>query len=311
MMFQSTFYLIYGYVRPLLKWLLHTFTRLSELQRICYGHPEGSVRTKGVEQSLRLSRQPAIKHMIIFMDQRMEEEFSSKEMSDYLVPKAVQAIVTVKKIDPKIHPDFRPLLRGCVETIWGYQRLYHIVERLRCTQFDNTNLDHERKLLRLWELLCPSDRLESRITKQWQDIGFQVKKCNIYVCKLHTIFCLRETTQKPISVEWECSVSTTCYTSPKSTTELPAMSSPTHGIPITATPLPLSASISPRWRIRFTNRAPRRPTSSTDLANAPASMRSISFTVIWFMSSIDIGWNASRAASWTFRLSIGSSRRTC
>lgn len=175
-MFQSTFYLIYGYVRPLLKWLLHTFTRLSELQRICYGHPEGAIRTKGVEQSLRLSRQPTIKHMIIFMDQRMEEELSNKEMSDYLVPKAVQAIVTVKKIDPKIHPDFRPLLRGCVESIWGYQRLYHNVERLRCTQFDSSNLDHERRLLRLWELLCPSDRLEARITKQWQDIGFQVRR---------------------------------------------------------------------------------------------------------------------------------------
>lgn len=173
-MFQSTFYLIYGYCRPLLKWLLHTFTRLSELQRICYGTTEGSERTKGVEQSLRLSRQPPIKHMIIYMDQRVEDEFSANELSDHLVPKLVHAIVLAKKVDNRVHPDFRPKIRGCVEAIWGYQRLYHIVERLRCTQYDCSNMDHERKLFRLWELLCPGQPLEARVTKQWQDIGFQV-----------------------------------------------------------------------------------------------------------------------------------------
>lgn len=204
-MFQA----IFAYLRPLLKWLLHTFTRLSELQRICYGQPEGAVRTKGVEQSLRLSRQPTIKHMLIYLDQRMEDEFSSKEMSDQLVPKAVQAIVTVKRIDSKIHPDFRPLLRNCVESIWGYQRLYHIVERLRCTQYDCSNLEHERKLLRLWELLCPGNSLETRITKQWQDIGFQVLEqyiiSNSYENLTFSNYSTsRATTQKQTSAAWAC-----------------------------------------------------------------------------------------------------------
>ncbi|CAO3565022.1 unnamed protein product [Mortierella alpina] len=43
------------------------------------------------------------------------------------------------------------------------------------TKYDSTNPTHERKLLLLWDLLCPQEKLSARYTKQWTEIGFQGK----------------------------------------------------------------------------------------------------------------------------------------
>ena len=57
--------------------------------------------------------------------------------------------------------------------IWGYQRLVREVEHLRSVPYDPNNLEHERGLLQLWSLLQPGVPLLTRVTKQWQNIGFQ------------------------------------------------------------------------------------------------------------------------------------------
>ena len=64
-------------------------------------------------------------------------------------------------------------LRGCLRQIWNYQRLVREVEALREVRYDDENLEHERGLLQLWSLLQPGVPLETRKSKQWQDIGFQ------------------------------------------------------------------------------------------------------------------------------------------
>lgn len=174
-MFYNLTNIIYLYLRPFIKWFLHRFTRLSELQRICYGHPEGTPRTKGVEMSLNLSRTPSIIYMIKNLNNVVQDDLSERTFRERVVYSAVENVVTCKKIDTKIHPDFGPLFRCCVEQIWGYKRLFHTVEMIRITSFDSDNWSHEEKLLELWNLLMPTDRLEQRITKQWQHIGFQVK----------------------------------------------------------------------------------------------------------------------------------------
>lgn len=173
-MFYNLTNLIYLYLRPLIKWFLHRFTRLCELQRICYGQPEGASRTKGVEMSLNLSRTPSIIYMIKNLNNVIQDDINEIVFKQRVVYSAVQNVVSCKKIDMKIHPDFGRLFRGCVEQIWGYKRLYHAVEMIRNTPYDSEDWSHEEKLLELWNLLMPHDRLEQRITKQWQDIGFQV-----------------------------------------------------------------------------------------------------------------------------------------
>lgn len=102
-------------------------------------------------------------------------EHCSDEEFGLLPARGIAAIMYAKKIKPKIHPDFPKLLGKSIEQIWGYRRLMHVVERLREEQYDAEDQRHEEKLLELWKLLMPEVPLESRVTKQWQDIGFQVR----------------------------------------------------------------------------------------------------------------------------------------
>lgn len=169
----SIFSFFYTYARPFIKWFLRQFTCLCELQRICYGFESGSKRKKGVEESLALSRKPQIKEIVNQLNDSVTRKMNTAEFQDYLVPFAVATIMKVKRVKQKIHPDFGPSLGVCIETIWSYRRLCADIEDIRRIQFDNTNADHENKLLKLWRLLMPTQPLDKRVTKQWQDIGFQ------------------------------------------------------------------------------------------------------------------------------------------
>ncbi|CAJ0958587.1 unnamed protein product [Ranitomeya imitator] len=64
-------------------------------------------------------------------------------------------------------------LRICLLQISGYKKLYLDVESVRKQPYDADNPQHEQQLLELWDLLMPHEKLKSRITKQWGDIGFQ------------------------------------------------------------------------------------------------------------------------------------------
>lgn len=167
------FSLLYAYARPIIKWFLRRFTRLCELQRICYGSENGSKRKKEVEQSLSLSRKPKIKELISQLDNSITNKITVADFQNQLVPHVVTTILKVKRVKPKIHPDFGPTLGACIESIWSYRRLCNDVEDIRKISFDNRDTDHENKLLKLWRLLKPEEQLEKRVSKQWQDIGFQ------------------------------------------------------------------------------------------------------------------------------------------
>lgn len=169
----SLWILISYYLRPIVKWFLRKTTGLCELQRICYGNIKGAPRTKGVEQSLMLSRTPKIKQLLVHMnnlsnnlDYRGDNE---KGITNY----AVNMVIIVKKINPRIHPQFIDNISTCIKHIWGYRQLLVEVEAMRRTIYDADNLEHERKLYDLWENLMPDEPLELRVTKQWQEIGFQ------------------------------------------------------------------------------------------------------------------------------------------
>lgn len=175
--------LIFVYIRPFIKWFLHTFTRLSELQRICYGARPGASRTRQVERSLYLSQQPEIKQLLRELDEAAE--YCNDEELLQFPSKAVAVVQRAKHIKSRIHPDFAALFGTCCLHIWSYKHLMHEVERLRSEAYDSENLEHEQKVLELWKLLMPEQTLKGRITKQWQEIGFQVRiygvtKCNLF-----------------------------------------------------------------------------------------------------------------------------------
>lgn len=161
------------YLRPIYKWFLRKTTGLCELQRICYGEVNGAPRVKGVEQSLHQSKSVQIKQLIIHLNDVCDNRRFTGANERELLRGAVDTVLLVKKINPRIHYQFVKSFGKCIEQIWGYRQLVSDVENLRKTNFDSSNEEHETKLQRLWKNLMPHEKLEGRITKQWQDIGFQ------------------------------------------------------------------------------------------------------------------------------------------
>jgi len=167
----------YTYCRPIVKWFLRVTTRLSELQRICYGQSPGAQRTTEVEIALELSRCLAIREAM----RNLDDCVTGASVADINKMKPnpfnllIEAILHAKKIKRQLHIQFVHSFRGCSEQIWGYKRLLRCVEVLKATPYDDSNPDHEAKLMSLWAGLQPDNPLTERLTKQWQEIGFQGK----------------------------------------------------------------------------------------------------------------------------------------
>lgn len=172
-MYTYIWLLISYCLRPIYKWFLRKTTGLCELQRICYGEVNGAPRIKGVERSLSLSRSAQIKGLVKHMDDVCDNRRFTGANERNLLQGAVRTVLIVKKINPQVHSQFVKSFGKCVEQIWGYKQLVADVEYLRRTSFDSSNEEHERKLQGLWDKLMPNERLEGRITKRWQEIGFQ------------------------------------------------------------------------------------------------------------------------------------------
>ncbi|XP_052866186.1 ELMO domain-containing protein 2 [Anopheles cruzii] len=173
-MIFRVFSFFYFLSRPLLKWFLHRFTNLCELQRICYGCPPGATRTKRVQMSLELSKKLSIKKMLHELDDLVATDEDDETLRRHVQRRSVSCVLQAKKINPKVHVDFARSFDACTQKIWGYKRLYFTVERLRATQYDSEEPEHEVKLLALWKLLVGDEmELTGRISDQWQHIGFQ------------------------------------------------------------------------------------------------------------------------------------------
>lgn len=82
-------------------------------------------------------------------------------------------VITCKRINPRINAPFVKSFSRCLEHVWGYKELTREVVLLSKTTYDSEDEQHEVKLLRLWNLLMPNTPLQSRVSDQWQEIGFQ------------------------------------------------------------------------------------------------------------------------------------------
>nr|CAH7738984.1 unnamed protein product [Callosobruchus chinensis] len=173
MMNFSIWWVFAYYVRPIVKWFLRKTTGLCELQRICYGEVSGAPRIKAVEYSLSMSRAKQITQLIEHLNDVSDNRRFTGANEREILKGAVNTVLLVKNINPRVHYQFITSFGKCMEQIWGYRQLIAEVEELRRTTFDSDNIHHESKLYELWTNLMPQDTLESRITKQWQDIGFQ------------------------------------------------------------------------------------------------------------------------------------------
>ncbi|XP_016891028.1 ELMO domain-containing protein 2 isoform X2 [Cynoglossus semilaevis] len=152
-------YLYTSFLRYWLKWFIRLVTGKTELQRICAGNKPGARRTTKAEYSLRSSKNKVLRAAVESSTENLQE--------------CVQQIMKEKNIQPQKDPQFKVSLHTCLLQITGYRSLYTNVEDLRKQIFSSEKTEHEDMLLKLWGLLMPNIKLESRITKQWGDIGFQ------------------------------------------------------------------------------------------------------------------------------------------
>uniref|UniRef100_A0A673JNT4 ELMO domain-containing protein n=1 Tax=Sinocyclocheilus rhinocerous TaxID=307959 RepID=A0A673JNT4_9TELE len=142
-----------------LKWFLRLITGRCELQRICAQCKAGALRTSQIEYSLKSSKSKVLRAAL---------SLKENDLDDHLAQ-----IIREKRIKEQKDPTFKVNFRQCLLQISGYNELFAAVEELRKEVFDSENKEHEKMLLKLWDLLMPSVKLESRITKQWGNIGFQ------------------------------------------------------------------------------------------------------------------------------------------
>ncbi|KAF7223609.1 ELMO domain-containing protein 2 [Nothobranchius furzeri] len=152
-------YVYTTFLRYWLKWLIRQATGTCELQRICSGYKPGASMTTRAEYSLKSSKSQVLRGSLDTNTENLEQ--------------CVDQIMRAKSIQPQKNPQFKGTLHTCLLQITGYSSLYTSVEDLRKVVFSSENPDHEAMLLKLWDHLMPGAKLESRITKQWGDIGFQ------------------------------------------------------------------------------------------------------------------------------------------
>uniref|UniRef100_A0A3B4TSY6 ELMO/CED-12 domain containing 2 n=1 Tax=Seriola dumerili TaxID=41447 RepID=A0A3B4TSY6_SERDU len=152
-------YVYTSFLRYWLKWLVRQVTGKCELQRICSGYKQGATRTTKAGEL----NQPKSGLLLL----------PTLETSKDKLEQRVDQIMKEKNVKPQKDPLFKESLHVCLLQITGYSSLYITVEDLRKEVFSSENAEHEAMLLKLWDLLMPTVKLESRITKQWGDIGFQ------------------------------------------------------------------------------------------------------------------------------------------
>lgn len=159
MLIQVCLYFYCKFLWRCMKFVMRKLTGRCELQRICYGTKPGASRTMKIETSLRDSKSKLLQ--------------TSVSVHPDAIEKTIDDIMELKKINPDINPQLGISLQACLLQIVGYRNLIADVEKLRREPYDSDNPQHEEMLLKLWELLKPNTPLESRVSKQWCEIGFQ------------------------------------------------------------------------------------------------------------------------------------------
>ncbi|XP_075716531.1 ELMO domain-containing protein 2 [Rhinoderma darwinii] len=159
MLFYIWQYFYSNYFRFWLKWFLRQIDGKCELQRISDGSKDGARRTHMIEYCLEHSKSKVLRSVVNIVENEVD--------------RYVADIVQEKKINVKKDKRIQINLRICLLQISGYKKLYLDVENVRKQPYDADNPQHEQQLLELWDLLMPHEKLTSRITKQWGDIGFQ------------------------------------------------------------------------------------------------------------------------------------------
>ncbi|OAD00516.1 hypothetical protein MUCCIDRAFT_146855 [Mucor lusitanicus CBS 277.49] len=146
------------------KYIVRVSTSTSELYRLC---------NSTIATSLPKDIVYRIDKSIFYSKQLVQEKLQLTETNCQL-NSVLEAIVTKKQFPRQsIDTPAAHVLAKSLDRIHQSNVLLNTIEELVKTKYDAANDLHEEKLLKLWSEMMPDTKLESRITKQWVEIGFQ------------------------------------------------------------------------------------------------------------------------------------------
>ncbi|EGC38308.1 hypothetical protein DICPUDRAFT_86597 [Dictyostelium purpureum] len=147
------------------KYIVHFFSKKSEIERICYDNQIKSFeKTKLIEDSIENSKQ------LIKIKTEMENEFDSGDI-------AIK-IVEIKNFNQEVltfDATILPNLISALEPISSYQTFKKVIKNKQNELYDNKNQEHEDMLELLWQSLSPNVRRSARFSSEWGELGFQGK----------------------------------------------------------------------------------------------------------------------------------------
>ncbi|KAK0403503.1 hypothetical protein QR680_016958 [Steinernema hermaphroditum] len=155
--------------RYIYDYLMGLLTGQSSLERVLSrNHRFLASKTSSVEFLLTCSSDSRIRAF----DWELGDETLEAEglMNDEYPPLTMKP--TTGELD-EYNADLKRQLADAMKQIKGYKKLCEDVEERRSIKYCSDSEVHEKKLMRLWDLLMPDDELDKRISKKWQMIGFQ------------------------------------------------------------------------------------------------------------------------------------------
>jgi len=118
--------------------------------------------TSSLETSLLASRQLS----------SLKPEIRRRDVQTDTLALRIGAIKKIAKNPENTIKIYRPL-EATLAYIRDMESLISTLNELQAEAYDSTKLAHEDLLLELWNALCPDTKLTSRVSNQWQQIGFQ------------------------------------------------------------------------------------------------------------------------------------------
>ena len=174
----------------LYKYALHAWTGRSELERIARATPATASPEQQLQQRLDMSdcmrrsaqfysivaplygsaamrrkRQPAVVIQPITSDAEEEKVAAS-------VVRSVVRAKAIKEDDLTTQLQLMPALTATLSLVLSVNRLLAELEAAK-TPYSESNVTHEKLLMKLWDTLRPSQPLSARKSKDWEQLGFQ------------------------------------------------------------------------------------------------------------------------------------------
>ncbi len=154
---------------------MHVLTGKSEIERCCVIKSSGSTLSPSALLTL-LSSIKASKAIPEVLKLQLLSVSSVSAPLSVDLDSLFSRLVAEKKISRNtsfFSNSFKPKMLKFLQVMRSLNDLKAYMKTQATQCYDEANPDHERMLVKLWCVLRPEVRLSNRISKDWQEIGFQ------------------------------------------------------------------------------------------------------------------------------------------